>query len=154
MRVKKGAIRLRPDDLDKVELLFGLALPNEYRAFLLNYNGGRSALNSLPHPELEGIDCELQPWYWLNPSKDPWTPKNLLWQIRYYRSATASAFHTLIPLCAADPGYYEAFAISYREADAGCVYHVWDYSLSPGAGPPLKVAASLGYFLASIRNSV
>jgi hypothetical protein len=154
MGMKTSRVCLRPDDLDQVERLFDLALSAEYRAFLLNYNGGRSKLNSLPHPTLERVDCELQPWYSLNPTEDPWVRENLFWQIRYYRSAEDSAFHTLIPLCAADPGYYEAFAIRYGAEDAGRVYHVWNFSLSPGAGPPLKVADSLGVFLASIRNWV
>jgi uncharacterized protein (TIGR02996 family) len=152
--IAKCAIQLRPGDLDQVEQRFALKLPAEYRAFLLNYNGGRSKLNSLPHPEYDRVACELQRWTSLNPVQEPWACENLLWQIRSYRSAEQAWFHALIPLCAADAGHYEAFAIGYGAENAARVYHVWDFSLSPGAGEPRKVADSLGCFLALIRNRV
>ncbi len=154
MGIAKSSVQLRSEDLDQIERSFALTLPTEYRAFLLNYNGGRSKLNSLPHPVYDGIDCELQRWNSLMPAQEPLRPENVLWQIRYYRTASEPSFHAIIPLCAADAGYYETFAIGCGKENAGRVYYVMDFSLSPDAGEPLEVANSLGYFLASIQNWV
>jgi len=152
--IAKSSIRLHPRDIDQLEQRLKLAIPVEYRAFLLNYNGGRSKSNSFPHPILADWNCELQPWLSLKPAEEPPKPGNVLWSIPYYRSSRQSSYHTLIQLCAADPGHYEAFAIGYGQRNNGRVHYVLDFNLNEFPGRPRKVADSLGMFLASIGERV
>jgi uncharacterized protein (TIGR02996 family) len=144
-----------PVDIDKAEAEFGIAFPAEYRAFLLNYNGGRTRLNSCsPSPFPGDFPPEIQPWFSLLPDEQPRTGKNVLLALDLYGRAGRRSYHSFIPMCAAEPGYYTEYAIGCGGRNRGRVFFVLNYLLNQFPGRPRKVAGSLGEFMASIQTAV
>lgn len=153
IKIQRRKVQLVGDDVDRAGARLGVEFPEQLRAFLCNYNGGRGKLNGYPHPRIGGVNCELQRWFSLIPDERPLSSANLLKRIANYQKGPR-AYRSLIPLCAADAGYYEAFAIGCGSKNSGRVYHVYDFHLNDPPGKASQVARSLGDFLAAILIEV
>ena len=152
LEIRRRRVEFSGSDIDRVTTSRKLHFPEQLRAFLKNYNGGRGRLNGYPHPNIPGEHCELQPWLSAVSPKDRPHTDLLRWLDRYLDGPRA--YRSLIPLCAADAGHYEAFAIGSGARNFGHVYHVHDFHLNDPPGKPTKVASSLAEFLASILIEV
>jgi uncharacterized protein (TIGR02996 family) len=164
-------------ELDRLEKRFGLTLPADYRAFLLNYNGGEPKPNRLRFPDRRGEDC-VTALTGVYSKVDPRPAKQspgLDWEIdlvrcllflewyrdpkRRGRDPTAAYWQTeplrdQIIIGYSDPnGSYEIYCLGVRGAAFGKVIYAFSYQHDEYAEYNcLPVADSFAAFLALLNS--
>ena len=133
-------------DLLNVESDLGFKLPDDYRSFLLQHNGGR--------PVLAGVRYENEHFdfvgYFYGVRGETYHDD----LIRQYKEHMGMIPLGYLPIADSPGG--DAFCISLKEPSIGAIFH-WDHEEANYDGEPweynmTKLAPSLAVFLAELRD--
>ena len=103
----------------KLERALGFALPEEYRVFLIQNNGGRAHPDAVPTPSFPGSAASsLKVFYGIGTAIQS---EDLL---RRYGVWIEDCPRHLLPIACDDGG--SQYCLSLSGSDRGCVYY-WDY---------------------------
>jgi hypothetical protein len=129
-----------------IERRIRATLPEDYRKFLIEVNGGRPLPDVIDVPGLPGSPTDIQYFFAVGPADEP---RSIEWNIEFARSRLHQPF---LPI-ACDSGS-GVFCLSLAAADFGSVYF-WESRLGGSASvspPPLfRVASDFTSMLAAIR---
>jgi len=146
-QMKECGTPLSMTDIDELERSLGIALPNDYRAFLLKYNGGRPTPNGFPIEGLKGNPMgSIQVFFGIG---SPIESCNLDWN---YATHNGRVPTNLFPIACDDGG--DLVCLSLYGKDAGAVVF-WDYFNEPDEPSyqnAYHIAGSLAEFLESIHT--
>lgn len=141
---------LTEERLSRFESAIGQRLPDDYRAFLLEHNGGDPEPAIFAIGEAEGTDV-VQEFYGLHDGPD------FLRLDRAWEGHREWVPATLIPI-AYDPGG-NMICLGVRGEERGTIF-VWDHELAPGEGGIetfeniTPIAPSFAVFLDSLYDDV
>ncbi len=143
LRIKNYNNRTQNEDIIRLETVVGRPLPEPYRAFLLEYNGGG--------PEPRGIDIEGAPFqatdvhvlYGIDAKRDS---NDILWN---WEILTGCKENLLLPI--AHDSFGHPFTLVLEDEDYGQVYY-FDSKENPPR--PYFVANDFNAFLSKIRGPV
>jgi hypothetical protein len=146
-RIEQAGRALSEKDIVALEQRIGCRLPESYRRFLLENNGG------VPTPDMDTIDIEhllgsstnVQVFFGID---TPVESSNIEWNIRSLEGRISSQ---LLPIASDSGG--NIFCISLSESDfGGVVYCDFDPSWHLGGPIYYRVAPDFDSFLARIRS--
>jgi hypothetical protein len=146
-RMEETLRQLAPDDIDALERRVGLRLPDDYRVFLLKYNGGRPVPSGFP---IEGLaNNPFGAIHFFFGVEDPLEGYNIGW----HRNVTPGRLpDNLLPIACDHCG--DLICLSLYGDDAGAVLF-WDWHTEPpepSYDNVFRIAGSFSEFIDSLRE--
>ena len=132
---------IQPEDILQLEKVIGRPFPTQYRAFLLEHNGGQ------PEPDL--IDIDGAPFsgtnvHVLHGIKARIVSSNILW---HWENRNGWKEHQLLPI--AHDAFGHAFGLVLDDDDYGHIYYFDSREIPP---KPYFIAKDFDEFLSKIRE--
>jgi cell wall assembly regulator SMI1 len=131
--------QLEPNDLARIEDEMGRPLPEAYRAFLLENNGGRPKPDTIDIPEAHFSPTDVKIFYGLYDELDA---GNLLWRLDWLEGCLENH---LLPI--AGDSFGNSFFLVLDDEDYGQVYYFHAVEIPP---KPYFVAKDFNEFLSKI----
>lgn len=143
MEFDRGFRPTTEDEVSEFEDKLGYRLPQEYRRFLLQYNGGKPHNRVFDMPALSDID-EVRYFYGINVDR--------LYDLCHMREIYHGRVpHTLLPV-AGDP-LGNQICVSLSADDLGAIYF-WDHEMEHVGGNATRIAGNFDAFAGSLRKDI
>jgi hypothetical protein len=144
MRVEESAPAISEFRLRQVERELGVTLPDDYRSFLLQHNGGRP----VPSGVLLHFEGQPTPWrlHFFLGIDDPIESCSLAWNADITRATRPAG---TIPIASDEAG--NLFYLRWNEPNAGTVY----FGATPSDGNrvhPVRISDSFTQFLEQLSE--
>lgn len=147
--IRRSFIPLDEADIAAIEQELAVQLPPDYRAFLLESNGGRPASNVFTYTRPDGPTAGIVDWFLGIHTGDN---ESLRRYVRRYKGRMPA---NLLPI-AEDP-FGNIICLAVTGDDTGRVYF-WDHEYEASEGEPpatdnvYRIADSFSAFLASLKS--